>query len=170
MVDPSVTERLRLLEMDYEHTNDFVKSVVSTGAGLRGLGLTLWLGLLGFAVQQHLWELSALAAVVGLMFLVLDGYHGWLYAQAFTHLRETETVLSSYYTTLSRGLDDDSVALEFLGALRSYRFGPYEGIHAFQWTDLMQARPQLLYRYLYPFLIGLALLVTGLLAGGAIST
>ena len=36
--------------------------------------------------------------------------------------------------------------------------------------DLMQARPQLLYRYLYPFLIGLALLVTGLVAGGAIST
>jgi hypothetical protein len=170
MVDPRVTERLRLLEVDYDHTNDFVKSVVSTGATLRGLGLTLWLGLVGFAVQQNLWELSGLAAVVALMFFVLDGYHGWLYAQAFTHLRETETVISSYYTTLSRGSDDDTVALEFLGALRSYRFGLYEGITAFQWTDLMQARPQLLYRYLYPFLIGLALLLTVLLAAGTRTT
>jgi hypothetical protein len=170
MVDPTVTERLRLLEADYDHTNDFVKSVVSTSAALRGLGLTLWLGLIGFAVQQNLWELSGLAAIVGLMFLVLDGYHGWLYAQAFAHLRETESVMVSYYKTLSRGSDDDSIALEFLGTLRSYSFGLYRGIHEFQWTDLMRARPEILYRYLYPFLIGLALLVTGLLVGGAIST
>jgi hypothetical protein len=171
MVDPTVTERLRLVEMDYDHTNDFVKSVVSTTATLRSLGVTLWLGLLGFAVQQYLWELAALAVIVGLIFFVLDGYHGWLYAKAFAHLVTAETVINKYYETLSRGKDLDAYALEFLVGLRSYQFGTTQGIpeHGFQWKGLMEARPKLLYRYLYPFLIGLALLLTALLAGGVIS-
>jgi len=150
--------------------NSWRKSVVATSAALRGLGLTLWLALIGFAVQQNLWELSGLAAVVGFMIFVLDGYHGWLYGEAFEHLRAAEELLASYYTTLSLSRDDDSVALQFLGALRLYRFGFYKRPAPFQWTDLAKARPRLLYRMLYPTLILLGFLVSGLIAAGVIGS
>ncbi len=168
MVSDSERERLRLVELDYEHTNDFIKGVVATGATLRGLALTIWLGLVGFAVQQSRWELSALAAFVAVMFLALDGYHGWLYEEALKHARAAETVTSRYYDALSRGDDDEDALLDFREELRFHRFGLFSNLHPFVWRDLLEARPRLLYRLLYPALVGVAGLVTGLLATGLI--
>ncbi|MDQ6614395.1 MAG: hypothetical protein M3083_06535 [Actinomycetota bacterium] len=161
-------ERVRLVEVDYDHTNDFIKSVISTGATLRGLALTIWLGLVGFAVQQSLWELSALAALVAVIFLAVDGYHGWLYEEALQHARAAEKVTSRYYDSLSRGEDDEDALLDFREELRFHRFGLFSNLHPFVWRDLLEARPKLLYRLLYPSLFGVAALVTVLVAAGVI--
>jgi hypothetical protein len=169
---PNVTanerERIRLVQVDYDHTTDFVKSVVSTGATLRGVGITIWLGLLGFAVQQDVWELAALAVVVAVVFFFLDGYHGWLYAEATKHARATEKVTSRYYDALSRGEDDEEVMLDFREELRFHRFGLFLNLHSFELRDLQDARPQLFFRVLYPVLFIIAALVVAGVSTGII--
>jgi hypothetical protein len=168
MTTDSEKERLRLVELDYANTNDFVKSVVTTSATIRSLALTIWLGLVGFAVQQRLWELGVLAAVVAVLFLFLDGYHGWLYEEALKHARAAEKVTARYYNALSRGEDDPDAVLDFRVELRFHRFGLFSNLRHFQVPDLLAARPPLLYRVLYPTLVGVAVLVAVLVGVGAI--
>ena len=168
MVTDDERELVRLVEVDYANTTDFIKSVVTTGTTIRGLAMTVWLGLMGFSVQQSVWELAALAAIIALVFLVLDGYHGWLYAEAEAHARAAEKVTSRYYEALSKGDDEDDALSDFREELRFHRFGLFINIHAFRPRDLLTARPALFYRVLYPSLIFLAVLVLGLTAGEVI--
>jgi hypothetical protein len=156
----SETERIRLVEVDLEKTNDFVKGILATGAALRGSAITIWLALVGFAVQQDLAELGLLAAVVALIFLVADGYHGWLYTEASKHARALERILSIYYDALSRGEDDPQALTLFRRELRTHRFGLFLNLkNSFSPKDLWSARPVLFYRGLYPALIVIALAV-----------
>jgi hypothetical protein len=168
MVSDNERERVRLVEVDYANTTDFIKSVVTTATTIRGLAVTIWLGLVGFSVQQGIWELGALAGVVAAIFLLLDGYHGWLYAEAEKHARAAETVTSRYYEALSKGDDEEDAVLDFREELRFHRFGLFLNIRAFRLGDLWMARPTLFYQLLYPLLIGLAVVVAGLVAGGVI--
>ncbi|MGH9126911.1 MAG: hypothetical protein ACRDZ8_19600 [Acidimicrobiales bacterium] len=168
MVSDSEKERVRLVEIDYDRTNDFIKSVLTTAGAMRGLGVTLWLGLVGFAVQQGLWELGVLAAVVAVLFLFLDGYHGWLYEEALKHARAAEKVTSRYYDFLSRGDADPDALLDFREELRFHRFGLWSNLRHFAWRDLLVARPPLLYRIIYPSLVGLAVAVAILVGAGVI--
>src|SRR5438067_914123 len=87
----------QIFGIDLDKTNDLVKSVVTTSATLLGLGVTIWLALVGVAVQQRLPALAYIAAAVALVFLVLDGYHGWLYARAARHAGSLERLLGMYY-------------------------------------------------------------------------
>ena len=164
----SEKERLRLVELDYDRTSDFIKSVVATAGAIRGLAITIWLGLVGFALQQDLWELGALASVVAVLFLFLDGYHGWLYEEAMKHARAAEAVTSRYYNALSRGDDDPDALVDFRVQLRIHRFGLWSSLRHFAVRDLLIARPPLLYRVLYPSLLGLGVLVTVLVGAGVI--
>jgi hypothetical protein len=88
--EKSDKERIRLVEAELAQTNDFVKGVIATCAAIRGSAITVWLALLGFAVQQDLAELGFLAAIVASVFYLVDGYHGWLYAEASKHGRVVE--------------------------------------------------------------------------------
>jgi hypothetical protein len=168
MVTDNERERVRLVEVDYGNTTDFIKSVVATGTTIRGLAVTIWLALVGFSVQQGIWELAALASIVAVVFLLLDGYHGWLYAEAEAHARAAETVTSRYYEALSKGDDEEDALLDFREELRFHRFGLFLNIHAFRAKDLLAARPKLFYAVLYPFLIGLAAAVAVCVAAGVI--
>jgi hypothetical protein len=160
MVDETEKERIRLAEVDLAQTNEFIKGVLATGAALRGSAITIWLALLGFAVQQRLAELGLLAAIVSLVFLIADGYHGWLYGEASKHARSIERLLSSYYDTLSRFKDDPEAMVRFRGRLRAHRHGLFLGFRTrFSPRQLWHARPALFYRVLYPFLITVALAV-----------
>jgi phosphate/sulfate permease len=151
-------ERVRLVELDYDKTNDFIKGVVGTGALLRGSAITVWLALIGFAFQQSLMELAIFSAVVVLVFLIVDGYYGWLYAQAATHLRAVEKVTSTYYNALSRGEDDDDALHDFQQELRFHRFGLFLNLRSkLKWTFLREARPRVIYRVVYPFMLGVAI-------------
>ncbi|MFI4990318.1 MAG: hypothetical protein ACHQHO_05320 [Solirubrobacterales bacterium] len=151
-------ERVRLVELDYDKTNEFIKGVVGTGALLRGSAITVWLGLIGFAFQQDLAALAVLAAVVVVVFLIVDGYHGWLYAQAAMHLRAVEKVTSTYYNALSRGDDDEDAVHDFRQELRFHRFGLFLNLRTkMQVTFLLQAKPKVIYRFVYPLLFVLAI-------------
>ncbi|MGN6372326.1 MAG: collagen-like triple helix repeat-containing protein [Solirubrobacteraceae bacterium] len=161
-------ERVRLVEADYANTSDFIKNVVTTGSTIRGLAVTIWLALLGFSVQQGLWELAALAGIVAAVFWLLDGYHGWLCAEALTHARAAEKVTSLYFNALSRGEDNKRALTDFRSELRFHRFGLYLNIRAFRPRDLLSARPRVFYVVLYPVLILLALIALALVAAGAI--
>ena len=150
-------ERIRLLEFDLSQTNDFVKGVLTTGAALRTSGITIWLTLLGFSVQQHLAELALLAALVSCLFWVLDGYHGWLYTEASKHVRSIEQLLAAYYNHLSRSQDSPNSSLRFLSALRAHRYGHQSSFKTrFNVGAIWFARPSLFYRILYPGLIAFA--------------
>jgi hypothetical protein len=158
MVSDSEKERVRLVEIDLALTNDFIKGVLATGTGLRGSAITVWLALVGFTFQQHLAELGLLAAIVAVVFLIADGYHGWLYSEASKHARALERTLSIYYDALSRGEDDEDAILDFRKDLRARRFGLFINLKdRFRLTDIASARPHLAYQVLYPALIVIAL-------------
>lgn len=158
MVSKTEKERVRLVEADLALTNDFLKGVLATGTGLRGSAITIWLALVGFAFQQPLAELGLLAAIVAVVFLVADGYHGWLYSEAAKHARALERTLSIYYDALSRSEDDEDALLDFRKELRVRRFGLFLNLKdRFRLTDIASARPQLAYRLVYPALVVIAL-------------
>jgi hypothetical protein len=165
-----VRERVRLVELDLEKTNELIRGVVATSATLRGTAVTIWLALMGFTVQQQLAELALLAAIVAALFVVVDGYHGWLYTEASKHARAVERLLSMYYDALSRGEDDDDIKIEFLAALRSHRFGLFLNLRnrfdAF--GDIWNARPHVIYRGLYPALVCVALISWGAVGLGLV--
>jgi hypothetical protein len=160
------TERIRLLEADLASTNDFVKSVITTGASIRGMAITLWLALLGFAVQQELAVLAYLAASVAVVFWFLDGYHGWLYYEASRHARACERLLSSYFNAVGRFRDDPTVAQRFRAELRAHTYGLFFGVRNFTLRKLWLARPRILYLGLYITLAGMALVLGAMISSG----
>ena len=171
MVSANEKERIRLLEADLTQTNDFIKGVISTSAALRGSAITIWLALMGFAVQQELWELSLLASVIAFAFLLVDGFHGWLYAEALKHARAIERLLSTYYDALSRGEDDEDAVFDFRRELRAQRLGLFLSFrNRFRLLDVWNARPSIFYRFLYPTLIVIALAASIAIDRGALNS
>lgn len=151
-------ERIRLAEADLARTNEFIKGVLTVSAALRGSAITLWLALLGFALNQHVSALALLAIAAALVMWVADVYHGWLYAEALKHARSLETLLSDYYSTLSRYRDNPRELTRFRGKLRAQRLGLFLSFHTkFEWRSFLTARPAFVYRVVYPALMLIAL-------------
>jgi hypothetical protein len=163
-------EQIRLVQSDYEQTNEFIDGVVGTAALLRGGAITVWLGLIGFAFQQNLVALAVLAAVVAVVFWFVDGYHGWLYAEAAHHLRDTERVTAAYY----RALGEDSgqharrastaepetptPPADLRTVLGRHKFGLFKARRQdVSWIFPLLAKPIVVYRVLYPLLVGVAI-------------
>lgn len=162
-VEQDVKERIRLAELDLAQANEFVKGVVTISAGIRTSAFTVWLALLGFAVQQRLSFLSLLAMAVVAVFTVADGYHGWLYGQAIRHVGRIERLLSDYYRAVGRRIDDEEAWLDFRATLRTAEFGLYRSMSAkFRLRDLRYSRPAIFYRVAYPVLAVLAVVVWAL--------
>lgn len=120
--DETEKEKVRLLEADFAQSNEFVKGVLGTSAAIRGSAITIWLALLGFSVQQGIPTLALLAAIVSVAFWIADGYHGWLYGEAFTHAQRIESLLASYYDDLSRRADSPTAHVHFTAKLRAHRY------------------------------------------------
>lgn len=168
--DSADAERIRLIELDLSITNEFVRGVIGTGTAVRGVAVTVWLALLGVALQQHQAAIAALAFAVSVIFWIVDGYYGWLYKEATIHARVCETILAEYYNAISRAVDDPTVADRFQARLRSEHFGLFRGFRAGygpkQWW---QARPALLYRVVYMGLLAVSAAVALLLTTGVLS-
>ncbi len=146
-------ELIRLLEVDYKNTNEFIKGVVATSATIRGWSITLVLALLGLAFDRHLWQVAALTAAFVMMLALIDAYHSWLYSQGLNHARFIERILSLYYVSMSRGRDDPEAVEEFETELEVYRFGLTSNLVRFRWSSLGQARPRLVLGILYSVLL-----------------
>ncbi len=162
-------EQIRLVRTDYKRTNEFIDGVVGTAALLRGAAITVWLGLLGFAFQQDLVALAILAAMVAAVFWFVDGYHGWLYAEAADHLRETERATAAYYRALGEdgspapAADDatreaPATHADLSTVLRTHKFGLFEARRPdVSWSFPLRAKPTVVYRVLYPLLVVMAI-------------
>jgi hypothetical protein len=161
MVTERVQDMLKLVELDYNQTSEFVRGVLSTATTIRGWAITIWLALAGFSVQQDEWALSALGLVVVASFYVLDAYHLNLYRQGLSHLQSLERLYADYYGSLSR-VEFDSEALdEFLIDLEAHRFGFYRRLGPFSLKRSIMKGPRVfvgLYGVLITISGGLAVL------------
>ena len=162
--DPRIAELVRLVERDYDQTAEFIRSVVGTTSATRGWGVTVWLAVLGLAIDHSSIGLALLAAFLLFPFGLLDAYHSWLYSEALKHARALEQLSASYYTAVESGSDDEDLLFDFEAILGSHRFGLYRNFQRFQWPEIRVARPQLVFRYFYPGLL-IASLISALLIG-----
>lgn len=161
--DP-LREMIRLVELDYERTASFIDSVVSTGAAIRGLGVTIWAALLGFAVDHGSWALALVGVLDAIVFFVLDGYHGWVYKRALLHAASLERISAAFYNSLGRGKTDPDSLLELRVQLEAHTFGLFQNLGRFRYTDLLRARPRVIFFALYPSLAVAAGLAAFLIA------
>jgi hypothetical protein len=161
-------ELVRLLELDYERTASFISGVVGTSASLRGWAVTIWLAVIGLAIDRGEAAVAGLAALVAVAFFVVDGYHAWVYGQAVVHASELEQISALHYDALGRGLEDEDAQLDLQVGLESHRFGMYRNFRRFTVSDLLYVRPHVIFRVFYP-LLALAALVSaaGLYIGDA---
>lgn len=161
--DERTAELVRLLERDYDQTSEFIRSLVGTISTTRGWAVTVWLALLGVAVQQDCPGLAVLASVALIPFGLLDAYHSWLYSQALRHARALEQLSADYYRALERGDDDEELVLDFETGMAAHRFGLYSHFRRFSLPELRTARPRLVFQWFYPGLfcaaIGVAILI-----------
>jgi hypothetical protein len=156
-------ELIRVVELDYERTGQFINGVVTTGATIRGWAVTIWVAIVGIAFNRSIWELGLLAALVALVFLLLDGYHSWLIGEAQRHVNTLERVSAAYFNSLRRPDDEDRV-MDLRAKLDGYRFGLYRNFKIFRFRDLLYARPRVVFRFFYPFLVGIGILAAILIA------
>jgi hypothetical protein len=150
-------ELVRLLERDYDQTSEFIRSIVGTTSTTRGWAVTVWLAVLGFAIQQNQVALALLGSLVLAPFWLLDAYHSWLYGQALRHARGLEELAAAYYRAVESGEDDEALWPDLDAELAAHRFGLYSHFRRFQLPEIVSARPQVVFRYFYPglFLSGL---------------
>lgn len=149
-------ELIALVMTDYETTRSLIDGVVRTSLALRGVGLTLILALLTFAVQESSLPIALCAVAAVGLFLYLDAYHGWLYAEGLRRAHELEHVLALRYKELERGGVDPDITLDLDVALAMHRFGQYSNFTRFRLPLLKRARPVAIYAVLYGTLAGLS--------------
>jgi hypothetical protein len=159
MTDPDEARRAELVALvraDYDATRSLIDGVVRTSIALRGVGVTLTLALLGYAVAHSSFALGLLGVASTWLFLYLDAFHGWLYDEGRRRARSVEHVLRLRYQQLERGNDDPDAGRDLDRALAAHRFGQYLALPRFRWRFLRQARPRSVYLLVYGSLTGLA--------------
>jgi hypothetical protein len=163
MTDGAEDRRAALVEIvraDHEATSGFIDSVVLTSTAMRSVGVTVVLALLGYAVAHKSFAVALCGFAAVPLFLFLDAYHGWLYAQARKHVRSAETVLRLRYRQLEAGDDEPEAATDLERALASHRVGMYLALSKFKISKLAQTRPRKVYVVLYGALAALAAAAT----------
>ncbi len=164
LADERTAELIRLLERDYDQTGEFIRSLVGTISTTRGWAVTVWLALLGVAIQQESPFLAALGTVAIFPFALLDAYHSWLYGQALGHARALERISSDYYRAVERGDHDEELVLDFETSMASHRLGFYSEFRRFSLPELRTARPRLVFEWFYPLLVVTAIVITLVIA------
>jgi hypothetical protein len=149
---PSTQEMLRLVELDYQRTTEFISGVVGTTATLRGWGVTLWVAVVGVAVDHSAPGLALVGSLIAVVFFILDGYHAWLYGTAQEHAASLERISSAYYNSLGRGKGEEYSALRLQTELQSHRFGLYQNLGKFRWKSWGRVRPKVVFIVFYPLL------------------
>jgi len=157
-------ELVRLVERDYDQTTEFIRSVVGTTTTIRGWAITVWLAVIGVAIERGSWELSLFAVTALLPFAFLDAYHSWLYSQALRHARALEDLSAAYYRAVERGEDDEDILLDFEASLAAHTFGMYSHFRRFEIPELRAARPRAVFFAFYPGLATVGLTVVAVIA------
>lgn len=150
------SELIALIVKDYAATRSLIDGVVRTSIALRGVGMTLTLALLGYAVAHPSIIVAVLALLTTWLFLYLDAYHGWLYDEGRRRARDVEHVLRLRYRQVERGDDDPDAEDDLDRALGKHKLGQYLALPRFRYTYLLRARPRMVYVMVYGSLTLLA--------------
>jgi hypothetical protein len=157
--DEHIDELLEVVRDDTDRTTRFIEGVLGASITLRGWAVTLWLGIVGFGVDQDRGALVALGIVIILAFGLVDAYNATLYGQALMHARRLEDIATVHHAWLSRGDDDPSAAAELVVRLKSFRPGLYSNLWVFRIKDLKYVRPRVFFRVFYPLMIALSAVI-----------
>jgi hypothetical protein len=160
------SELIALVREDYATTRLLIDGVVRTSLALRGVGLTLTLALLGYAVAHSSVIVAALALPSVWLFLYLDAYHGWLYDEGRRRARDVEHLLRLRYRQLERGDEDPDAEHDLDRALGRHELGQYLALPRFRYRYLLRARPRAVYVAIYG---SLTLLASGAVVYGAVT-
>jgi hypothetical protein len=155
---------LTIVEAEYKRTGEFIDGITSASATARGLGVTIWLALIGVAFDRSLWELGVLAAITAIVFWLIDGYHAWLYGEAFRLALELELIQAAAYAAKGRLAGQARGALEARARLQAHQFGLYRNFKRFRLRDLLYVRPYVFFRLFYPFLVAVGVCAAVFLA------
>jgi hypothetical protein len=147
----SQEEILRLIQLDLDRTGSFIAGLMERQAAARGLAVTIWAAVLGFAFDRLAWELGLLAAAAVVVFSFLDGYYTLLYMDAREHSGRLENIVAAYCKSLVRPDDEDTVE-DLQVDLEAYQFGLYRRLTLFRVKDLLKVRKRVMFRVFYPFL------------------
>jgi hypothetical protein len=166
-------ELVRLVELEIEGMRALVSSVLSTGNTVRVAGIAVWSAAMGGAIinDEPLLALLGIVALSG--FAIVDAYHGHLYANVLAELIRNERIVGRYYELCGRYAGDArrTEALDRLLTSRSF------GIHTklrrrstsasrllivLRIQHVRDARPQIIFRRLYPTLLLLGVVVGAL--------
>jgi hypothetical protein len=150
-------ELLRQIEAEYDRTSKFIDGITTTSATIRGLGVTIWLAMLGIAADHSLWELGALAAATAAMFWLVDGYHAWLYGEAFDLALELELIQAAAYNAKGRLAGSSRADRDLKARLQAHQFGLYRNFKRFRVRDLRHVGPNVFFRLFYPFLVAVGI-------------
>jgi hypothetical protein len=156
-------EMLRLSQLDYERTSQFIDAQIQMSSTIRGWAVTLWVAAVGFALDRHNSTLALIAAVSVIVLGLVDAYYWALYIQARDHGESLEQITSMYKRFLSRGDDSSRAEVEFDAKLVAYSFGLLQVLRSVEARHLLIAFRRPVYIALYLILPALALLVAALI-------
>lgn len=145
-----------LVKLDYDATLRTITGVVATGAAIRAAGFAAWGALLGFGVRDGAWSLSALGAVIAVLFAYADAHHAELYRRTPRRAVALERLLDRYADRLGIDAEDEDAVLATVAELEAHRFGVYRTLPRLRRRDLWKARPVPVFRVLYPALFAMA--------------
>lgn len=160
------TGLIDLVREDYAATRSLIDGVVRTSIALRGVGVSLTIALLGYAVAHSSVIVAALGLPTTWLFLYLDSYHGWIYDEARRRARDIERVLRLRYRQVERGDEDPDAERDLDRALGQHKLGQYLALPRFRPRYLLRARPRVVYLAVYG---SLTLLACGAVVYGAVT-
>lgn len=146
-------ELVDLVRLDYDAALGSISGFASSGAQLRGIGTAAWGVVLGLAVRDESALLAGLAAVLLVLFAYGDAYHGALYRRSLSRAISLEGLLDAYVDRLGIDAEDPEARLRLRARLETHRFGVHRTLKPVRTTDLLKARPRLVFRAIYPALL-----------------
>lgn len=183
--------RAKLIELvlsEMEGLRALVSGVLSAGNAVRIAGIAVWSAAIAGAIVNDEPLLSALAVMALLAFSLVDAYHGHLYASILDELIRDERIVNRYYEALGRYGGDERRLKRLDERLANRRFGVHSKLrrpeivgpegHPRSWREslreysgvlgllrfVLQSRPTVVFRGLYPVLAILGVATTAVLA------
>jgi hypothetical protein len=163
-VSAGIKEQVRIVELDYDRTAQFIEGVTGSSATIRGLLMTAWVAAIALAFDTSRWVVAVIGFAIVVIFGLLDAYHAVLYQRALGHATELEAASEIYYEAVALGADDPFAEFDLQIFFGKYSFGVYRNLRQFSVKDLRLVRPRIFFAVLYPALLAASVVCAIVLA------
>lgn len=154
-----VEKLAELVRLDYDATLRAMHGFVQTAGQIRGVGVAAWGVVVGLAVRDTSWELSALSAGLIAVFAYADAYHAALYRRTFSRAVRLEALLDEYLNYLGIDAGDEEAEIRLLSKLETHRFGMNRSLGNLTFANMVNARPRAIFRFVYPGMLGVTVML-----------